>query len=386
MKILAIETSCDETAVTVLEAHGDLTNASFTVLGNALYSQASKHAEYGGVYPSLAKREHQKNLPALTTLALKEAGLLVEETQTLSPDSLLKIRDEEFKHSIKEFLATIQKPAIDLIAVTNGPGLEPALWTGINFAEAIGAEWNIPTVGIDHMEGHIVSALLERSENTGYKILNTDFPLLALLISGGHTEFVLMKEWFVYELVGKTKDDAVGEAFDKVARLLGLPYPGGPHIQTYAQKHRDTGVADTISLPRPMIQDDTCDFSFSGLKTSVLYKVKENASLSEDDKEAFARAFEDSARDVIVTKTKRALEKTNAQTFTVGGGVSANKEIRRALEELLDEHFPQTQIAFPHHSLTGDNAVMIGVVAYLRHLHNPQLPDSIHAHGSQSLV
>ena len=333
MRILAIETSCDETAIAIVDAEGDTSAATYRVMGDALLSQAALHAAYGGVYPTLAKREHIKNLPILLEQALNEA------------------------HS--------DGSDIDLIAVTRGPGLEPALWTGIEFAKALGEKMNVPVMGIDHMEGHIVSALM-RGESTKYEISNPKLPLLALLISGGHTELVLMSKWFEYELIGRTKDDAVGEAFDKVARLLGLPYPGGPAIGALARSRRTQGASPSFQFPRPMIRDNTCDFSFSGLKTAVMYKLKEMPELTDETRAEVAHAFEDAARDVIVAKTKRALMQTGAMTLAVGGGVSANIEIRQGLVNLVASDFPDVTLAYPNTSLTGDNAIMIAAAAYLR--------------------
>ncbi len=381
MCILAIETSCDETAVCIVEAEGDPNSATFKILGNALYSQAALHAPYGGVFPTLAKREHQNNLAPLTREALTQAGLFHPRAgliERVNSETGANARDEHFKKTIEDFLNECEKPALDMIAVTHGPGLEPALWTGITFAEALGAAWGVPVLGIDHMEGHIVSALLKqvtgnrlqgtensKSEPVTYHLSPVTFPMLALLISGGHTELVLMKGWFTYEHIGTTRDDAIGEAFDKVARLLELSYPGGPHIAALAKKARARG-GNPFTFPRPMAKDATCDFSFSGLKTAVLYKLKSMEKISEEDKEHIAEAFENSARDIIVIKTKRALTETMAQALLVGGGVSANEEIRKALGEMIERDFPGLALHFPDKALTGDNAIMIGAAAYLR--------------------
>src|SRR3989344_935429 len=205
MRILAIETSCDETAIAIVECSGNETSARFTVLGNALLSQVEIHKEYGGVVPMLAKREHQKNLPHILDKAIAEANVPLQD--------------------------------IDAIAVTAGPGLEPALWVGINFAKALALVWNKPLVAVNHMEGHLLASLSEKIGEQ-LSISNLQFPILALLISGGHTELVLMKKWLEYELVGQTRDDAVGEAFDKVARMFGLPCPGGPEISRLAESVR----------------------------------------------------------------------------------------------------------------------------------------------------
>ncbi|MFA5877606.1 MAG: tRNA (adenosine(37)-N6)-threonylcarbamoyltransferase complex transferase subunit TsaD [Candidatus Paceibacterota bacterium] len=387
MKILAIETSCDETGVAILECEGSFEGASFTILGNALYSQATLHAPYGGVYPNLAKREHQNNLAPLATEALKASGLLKSRTKDISvhESSLENIRDQTFKSNIEDFLASTEKPDIAFIAVTKGPGLEPALWTGINFAESLGRAWNIPVIGIDHMEGHIFSALLKKLSDSSFQLSGMQFPILAFLISGGHTEFVVMKEPFVYEQIGATRDDAIGEAFDKVARLLDLPYPGGPQIAEVASRSRARGEKNEISFPRPMAQDDTCDFSFSGLKTAVLYKLRDMDKIDEKVKEQIAEAFEDAARDVVIIKTKRALEATEPKILAVGGGVSANTEIKRALTALVDEDFSDIQLLFPDATLTGDNAIMIGVAGYLRHLSGTHTASNLSALGNLKL-
>lgn len=385
MHILAIETSCDETAVAILECAGTVEHAEFAVLGNALYSQAAQHAEYGGVYPALAKREHQKNLVPLTIRALTEANLLQKSEPTMINHSgLERIVDEEFRKDTLDFLKTHAMPDIDLIAVTSGPGLEPALWTGISFAQTLSEAWNIPVLGINHMEGHIVSALLksadtaetrrpdaeERGKNKQepkyYTLDAIRFPVLALLISGGHTELVLSKNWFEYQLIGKTRDDAAGEAFDKVARILGMPYPGGPEISRAAARARESGRRSDISLPRPMLREENCDFSFSGLKTAVMYLVRDIGGLSDEVREDIAREFEDAVTDVVVGKTQRALQKTGARTLMVGGGVSANRSIREGLLNLAREECAGLPVLFPDASLTGDNAVMIGAAAYVR--------------------
>jgi len=367
MKILSIETSCDETAISILECTGDATSAEFTVLGDALFSQAHLHAEYGGVFPTLAKREHIKNLEPLTHQALVQAGH-INNTET----------DTSTIYDISA------KKDIAFIAVTRGPGLEPALWTGIEFAKHLGEKWNIPVHGTDHMEGHIVSALVE-GDGKKYTLKAPRFPILGLLISGGHTELVLMNAWFKYQLIGRTKDDAVGEAFDKVARLLGLPYPGGPKVAEAAQKSRERNSDHGIVFPRPLQHEASCDFSFSGLKTAVLYKIKEMGQISDSDAEHIAHAFEDAARDVMVIKTRVALEDTGAETLAVGGGVSANSTIRNALTSLISEEFPHVHLGYPHKTLTGDNAIMIGMAAYIRHITGTP-PFETNASGTQSLA
>jgi N6-L-threonylcarbamoyladenine synthase len=384
MRVLSIETSCDETAIAILDCTGDVHGATFTVVADALYSQAHLHAEYGGVYPTLAKREHNKNLPLLLEQALAKAKAFADEKS----GRVANIGDDGNPRTFHAADAeTARELGIELITVTQGPGLEPALWEGIEFAKKLGIDWGVPVVGADHMEGHIVSGLVTMPNDTTYSLEAPTLPLLALLISGGHTELILMREWFTYELIGKTKDDAIGEAFDKVARLLGLPYPGGPQIDTYAAAARNRGASkDThgIVFPRPLIHETTCNFSFSGLKTAVLYKLRDMPKLDEDDKEHIAQAFQDAARDVVVSKTARAIDQTAAKTLVVGGGVSANQEIRTALKTLTDE-YADVRLALPHKTLTGDNALMIGMAAYLRHTAGLD-GRPLTADGSQSLA
>ncbi|MDB5225021.1 MAG: tRNA N6-adenosine threonylcarbamoyltransferase [Candidatus Adlerbacteria bacterium] len=369
MRVLAIETSCDETGLAVLDGTLEGNKTVFTVVANQLLSQAEMHAEFGGVFPNLAKREHLKNLPILLQALLGD----------LLPDT---------------------EQSLDAIVVTAGPGLEPALWTGIEFAKRIGTAWGKPVFAVNHMEGHLVSSLANKTTEHAFGLEGIEFPVLGLLISGGHTEFVLMKDWFSYEILGQTLDDAIGEAFDKVARMLGLPYPGGPHISKLAEQARvadakievsaakqkgmeqksglpeegdprtfDTGLS-VKRLPRPMLQMPNCDFSFSGLKTSVLYQVRDlggTDSLTNEQKLAFAREFEDAVTEVIVSKTRRALEQTDAKVFVIGGGVAANSHIRMALQAMIADEFPNTQVRLPELSITGDNAIMIAE-AGLMHL------------------
>lgn len=352
MKVLAIETSCDETGIAVVEGvhlpaqAGTSVGFEFKVIKNALLSQAHLHAQYGGVFPNLAKREHEKNLPAL------------------------------FKH--------FKSDEYDAIAVTQGPGLEPALWQGIVFAEKLAKETGKPLLPTNHMEGHLLSSLVKDG-----KLENVQLPVLALLISGGHTEFVLMKDWFKYEIIGETLDDAVGEAFDKVARMLGLGYPGGPIISKLAAQSRaenptskwsglpaaEAGQENrgplregfSVKLPRPMLNSNSCDVSFSGLKTAAMYALR-GKELSDDQKKEFAREFEDAVTDVFIAKTKRALEETGAKTFVIGGGVAANAFIRDSLQNLIQKDFDDVEMCLPELSITGDNAIMIAEAALARAL------------------
>ena len=328
MKILAIETSCDETAIAVLEINKSREGEEFSILVDEVASQIKIHAPFGGVVPNLAKRAHIKNLPILLKRVVKEAKL---------------ISNSKF---------SISKP-VDAIAVTYGPGLEPALWTGIVFAQELSKKWKVPLVPVNHLEGHIYSALMKKESFT---IPSKDlFPLLTLIVSGGHTELVLSKKHLNYKILGETLDDAVGEAFDKVARMLKLGYPGGPEISKLAKQ----GNPKAINFPRPMIHSGDLNFSYSGLKTSVLYYLRDNKKIKNKD---IAASFEEAAIDVLVRKTVKAVGQNKIQTIGLGGGVAANDRLR---EELVKK-FPN--ILLPEKRFTGDNAAMIAVAGYYRFL------------------
>ena len=392
MKILAIETSCDETAVAILECEGDEGNATFKILGNSLISQIDIHQEFGGVFPAVAKREHAKNLVPLLLSTLEETGMVREDLQSLSPELHEKItrtlaREFELSAQFFQVLSEIEIPDIDAICVTYGPGLEPALWVGVSFAKALALLWNKPLVAVNHMEGHLLSALADEQivDNT-FSISNVKLPLLGLLISGGHTEIQSMTPWLAYKLVGQTRDDAVGEAYDKVARMLELPYPGGPELSKLADKARERSVENPILLPRPMLHTPDSDFSFSGLKTAVLYLIKEK-ELTQTDKEDISLAFEDAVAEVLYVKTKRAIEKTDALTLAIGGGVSANKNIKRYFQNRLATEYPHVVMKIPVPLLTGDNAVMIGIAGYY-HARLGEFADieTLSANGNLSLA
>lgn len=370
MKILAIETSCDETAVSIIEKRGSV----FTVLSNIVSSQAKLHAVFGGVVPNLANREHQKNLVPVLIAALKEAKLYQSQKKNASTTSILQCIEVLARETelAKYFSSIIQlaKPAIDTIAVTEGPGLEPALWVGINFAKALAVLWNKPLIPINHMEGHIFSALIKPeqkrisnskfliSKKSGvprrYTLYAIRYPAVALLVSGGHTELIRIKKLGRYSIIGETLDDAAGEAFDKVAKMLGLGYPGGPAISKIAER----GDADAIVFPRPMINAQNFNFSFSGLKTAVLYHLRDHPHTKKSD---VAASFQQAAIDVLVAKTMRAIKKADARTLIVGGGVAANKQLRMRLQDACSN---SVALFLPDASLTGDNALMIALAAF----------------------
>lgn len=380
MKILSIETSCDETAISVIEAAGGQKRPCFKVLSSVVHSQAALHAEWLGVVPNLAKREHARNLVPILKQALLESGLLLSEVRPRIKGGQInkglkarvsKILEREpgLLEFFLEFVPNIETPDIDVIAVTYGPGLEPALWTGINFAKALSLFWGRPIVPINHMEGHILSVLLPEQSGNKIKGANIAMPAIALLISGGHTELILINNRLTYKVIGHTRDDAVGEAFDKVARMLGLPYPGGPEISKMAEKYQPkTGEKKPIKFPRPMINSGDLDFSFSGLKTAVLYKIKELGNLSDEMRAEIAHEFGEAVVEVLVSKTKMALQKYDVKTLIIGGGVIADKKIRNAFQTLIKDKYKKIKLLIPHSTLATDNATMIAIAGYFRWL------------------
>lgn len=390
MILLSIETSCDETAVSVIKRSRGK-NIKFEVLSHKVLSQVDLHAQYGGVFPALAKREHSRALTQLIAEALQESGLLVERANMFHIPAVKRKRLEQLLErepdmlvAMKVMFEGIQKPNLSAIAVTMGPGLEPALWVGINAALALRLMWDMHVYPINHMEGHIVASVLSK-KGREYEVPDLEFPACALLISGGHTEIVRMPKWRSYKVIGRTKDDAVGEAFDKVARLLGLPYPGGPHISRLAEQARNEGliVDEDLRLPRPMLHSGDLHFSFSGLKTSVLTKVTKRTPLDERTKKMIAFEFENAATDVLVAKVKQAIYETRAKTLIIGGGVSANTHIRMALKSLADtEGF---SLFVPDHTLSTDNGLMIGSTGLLHIAMGSKPKVKLIANGSWSI-
>ncbi|MCH8048899.1 tRNA (adenosine(37)-N6)-threonylcarbamoyltransferase complex transferase subunit TsaD [Patescibacteria group bacterium] len=328
MIILGIETSCDDTAIAIIEGKGK-SWPHFRILSNIVASQIEIHKKYGGVYPNLAKREHIKNLPITLAAALKKAKL------------------------------TKKNPAIDVIAITYGPGLSPCLWTGINFAKELAQKWHVPLVPVDHMEGHLLVGLFTGLPKPS---LGKVFPAIVLLVSGGHTQLILMKNIGKYELLGETRDDAAGEAFDKTARILGLPYPGGPAIEKIAAMPK-LGLG--INLPRPMIHSKDFDFSFSGLKTAVLYDYQKRTKKVQKSKKyvrQMAKEIQQAIIDVLIKKTMRAQEQYKAKSVILGGGVCANQELRSQLKYMLKKE--KVPIFLPLKSLATDNGIMPALAGY----------------------
>lgn len=398
MILLAIETSCDETALSLLETKEVEGKLHFKVLNNLVLSQIKLHEQYGGVFPMMAKREHAKNLVPLLVKVLDESGFTVntktptkDEGLTTKLKDLLSAKESELLEHILSTQKLWQLPAkngspIDAIAVTQGPGLEPALWVGINFAKALNLLWGVPVIPVNHMEGHIVASLLNDNSHANYSSLRTlPFPALALLISGGHTELVNIKDHRHYNIIGKTRDDAVGEAFDKVARLLGLPYPGGPQISKLADIERAAHPKPRkhYVLPRPMLTTKDFDFSFSGIKTAVLYMTKEIPDLTLDIKQQIAREFEDAVAEVLVKKTRKAIEEFGIQSLIIGGGVTANRFIREQFDLLAKEF--GIPLLLPGSNLSTDNALMIGIAGALSYLHEKPSDLTFKADGNLAL-
>ncbi|MDE2001291.1 MAG: tRNA (adenosine(37)-N6)-threonylcarbamoyltransferase complex transferase subunit TsaD [Patescibacteria group bacterium] len=368
MKILAIETSCDETAMALLKCGGSLQSPKCEVLENIVASQIAIHRPFGGVVPNLAKREHLKNLPKIYAQLKKKRKNLEKE--------------------------------IDVIAVTVGPGLEPALWTGITFAEALAERIKKPLVGANHMEGHLYSSWLPRVvESKKLKVKNSrkhpqssiskktlqpatfnlqpkiSFPAIALVVSGGHTILLHMTAINKWTNLGETLDDAAGEAFDKVARILGLPYPGGPEIQKAAAH----GDPKAITFPRPMLNKKNYEFSFSGLKTSVLYFMRDNPTAEKAD---VAASFQQAVIDVLTKKTMRAVREFGAKTVLLCGGVSANKPLQESLR--VESRKLKANFVCPDFQFNTDNAAMIGIAAYIDMLQKKK-PLPMKAQGNLSI-
>lgn len=311
--ILAIETSCDETAVAIVKNERELVT-------NVVASQIESHKRFGGVVPEIASRHHIEQMTITLEEALQESGLGLDE--------------------------------IDAIAVTEGPGLVGALLVGVNAAKSLAFAKQKPLVGVHHIAGHIYANHLEKE---------FEFPLLALVVSGGHTELVLMREHGSFEIIGETRDDAAGEAYDKVARTLKLPYPGGPHIDRLAGEGEES-----IDFPRSWLEKDSYDFSFSGLKSSVintLHNAKQKGQELKD--EDVAASFQASVVDVLSTKALKAAEAYGVKQMIVAGGVAANSGLRQALEEKFEA--VDTELLIPPIHLCTDNAAMIaaaGAVAF----------------------
>lgn len=391
MRILSIETSADESAISVVDVAGNFPTATYTLAGNALRSQIEMHREYGGIFPMMAKREHAKAMVPLLEEALKEADLLSEDSSRLTAQETeglqtLLHREPDLADALITFLEHYDVPQFDAIAVTSGPGLEPTLWVGVNFAKALALAWNVPVIPVNHMEGHLLASIYDVEEDD--QLAQIAFPAISLLISGGHTELILMQGWGQYEKIGQTRDDAVGEAFDKVARLMGLPYPGGPEISKLAAAGRQQNLPPfKDDLPRPMLTSGDLDFSFSGLKTSVRYAV-EGKDLSETDRQALSHDFEDAVAEVLIKKATAAIDAHTANTLIIGGGVSANQYLRQQFYTTFLESHPDLAVYFPTPGLSTDNSIMIALAGHARleSALSPAGAGIIQADGNKSLA
>ena len=309
MRVLGIETSCDETGVAIYDSEAGL-------MGDALYSQVAVHAEYGGVVPELASRDHVRKLLPLVNEVLLSSGTTAEQ--------------------------------IDAVAYTAGPGLIGALMVGASTGRAMALAWGVPAIGVHHMEGHLLAPMLEEQPPA--------FPFVALLVSGGHTQLVQVEGIGEYRLLGESLDDAAGEAFDKAAKMLGLDYPGGPEVARLAEK----GDRKRFRFPRPMTDRPGVDFSFSGLKTFTLNtatKLKVDGVLSETDRCDIAAAFEEAVVDTLAIKCRRALQQTGFKELVIAGGVSANQRLRDRLEVMVKKERAQLFYARPR--FCTDNGAMI---------------------------
>ncbi len=383
MRILSIESSCDETAISITKTSPKDWNGKcfkeIKVLGDSLNSQAELHSEFGGVYPNVAKREHSKNFVPVLTHTLLQANLLQRiEKPSVSKDKIELIketlsREPELFARLLLFLAQYEKPNIDAVAAVVGPGLAPALWVGVNFAKALSIAWDLPLIPLNHMEGHFYSAFFpEKIDNTigAFKLKEAEYPILVLLLSGGHTEIVEAQDVLRYRKLGWTLDDAVGEAYDKVARLLGFTYPGGPKISELSHKYEEKLSKSQvqrnpkIKLPRPKIHDNDLNFSFSGLKTAVLRLVNSFSELTDEIKEEIAYEFEKAVEEVMVSKLTRAIDAGQYKTIVFAGGVSANKRLRSSLKKLADDY--NINLYLPPLKLTGDNSLMSALSAHTR--------------------
>ena len=311
MLVMGVESSCDETAVAIVRNGRE-------VLANTVLSQINIHKSYGGVVPEIASREHVKGISMVFDTALREAGVTFAD--------------------------------IDLIAVTEGPGLIGSLLIGINAAKTVSLNHDIPIVGVHHIAGHIYA------NNIEYDLA---FPLLSLIVSGGHTELVLMRDHYQFEKIGETQDDAVGETYDKIARVLGLPYPGGPEVDKRSREGEER-----YAFPRPMIDTDDFDFSFSGLKSHVINLHHNMNQRGETiDVNAFCRSFQEAVTDVLVEKTKRAVESYDVKGLIVAGGVAANSGLRKKMNDRITD----IPVYFPTIGYCTDNAAMIAVAGYFKH-------------------
>jgi N6-L-threonylcarbamoyladenine synthase len=319
MYILGIETSCDETAVAILRISA---RGGVKVLSNVVSSQIEIHKKYGGVVPEIAAREHVLHIIPVVNESLVKAGI---------------------------------KPSqITAIAVTVGPGLVTSLLSGVETAKVLAYAWKKPLVPVNHIEGHIHANFIDLQKAP-------KFPALVLTVSGGHTNLVLLKNYLKYQVIGETRDDAAGEAFDKGAKMMAIGYPGGPLVAKYALGAKESG----IKLPRPMINSAGFDFSFSGLKTSLLYTLKKDAAWKNKIPE-YCFELQEAIVETLVSKTIKAAQKYNAKTVLLSGGVSANRRLREVLAKAVKEKLAGVDFHMPNLAYTTDNAAMVAMAGYYR--------------------
>ncbi|MFA5080574.1 MAG: tRNA (adenosine(37)-N6)-threonylcarbamoyltransferase complex transferase subunit TsaD [Candidatus Paceibacterota bacterium] len=358
MIILGIETSCDDTGIAIIKRK----RAEFEILANFVSSQEKLHAGYGGVFPALAKREHQKNILPVFIKSLKKAGMLKKNDTEFDDKKIKKLeiildRNPELFKQLKEFLNKYQKPDIDIINVTIGPGLEPCLYVGVNFAKALSFYWNIEINAVHHLESHLLANYIGQTPKIS-------FPAIGLVVSGGNTQLILIEKIGKYKIIGETRDDAAGECFDKTARLLGLGYPGGKKISEFASKAKTNNFH--IVLPRPMIYEKNLDFSFSGLKTAVLYETKKRNRTeleSEEYKTEMSKEVEFAIVEVLTKKLEKAVEKYAAKSVVIGGGVSANKKLKKEIKNIAQKR--NIGFSAPKMEYSADNAAMIAITTIL---------------------
>lgn len=354
MIILGIETSCDETAAAVIKVEK---NDKIKILSNIVSSQIDIHKKYGGIVPEVAAREHVLNIIPVINEALEKARL------TPQPPLLIR-RGKGAKR---------QRRGIDAIAVTIGPGLITSLQVGVETAKTLSYAWNMPIIGVNHIEGHIYANFIGNSKisakggsASGGKTQNSKlFPAVVLTVSGGHTKLILMEGHGKYKTIGETRDDAAGEAFDKAAKLMGLEYPGGPVIAAEAKKFKIKIKKLRIELPRPMIKNKSFDFSFSGLKTALLYQIQKDKNWKKKIPE-YCHEYQQAIIDVLIHKTIKAAQKYNAKSIMLTGGVSANSALRAQLKKEVKKQLPDVFVLMPNFEYTTDNATVIAAAGYYK--------------------
>jgi len=375
MIILGIETSCDETTAAMIEGRGN----KVKVLSNIVASQIEIHKKYGGVVPEVAAREHVLNILPVINEALVKANLTPALSLVRRRGNIIPRTPRLALRAKRAFI----KGAIDAIAVTVGPGLITSLLVGVETAKILAYVWKLPVIAVNHIEGHIYANWLPpiseifnftlglssgRRQFSIFKNNSKIFPAVILTVSGGHTMLVLMKGHGKYKTIGETRDDAAGESFDKAAQLLGLGYPGGPVISAYADKFNKSKIENRkskITLPRPMIKDNSFDFSFSGLKTALSYQLKQDKNWR-NKIPVYAAEFQQAVIDVLVNKTIKAAIKYQVKTVMLTGGVAANIELRQQLAYNIKTALSGVNFIMPDSNYCTDNAAMVAATGYFK--------------------